>query len=116
MLAAARALADYVSPEDIKRGKLYPDIKELRAVSAAVRAAGRCEDFFEQLSCGRLFLQIDTVVPGFMQYRIEVYPSAKACVWPSGAGPSSSLISMSPGMTYLCMCPAVLVHVAHGIT
>ena len=40
MLAAARALADYVSPEDIKRGKLYPDIKELRAVSAAVRAAG----------------------------------------------------------------------------
>ena len=37
MLAAARALADYVSPEDIRRGKLYPDIKDLRSVSATVR-------------------------------------------------------------------------------
>lgn len=48
MLAAARALADYVSADDIKRGKLYPDIKELRAVSAAVRAAG-C-----QSQCGKV--------------------------------------------------------------
>ncbi len=38
MLAAARALADYVSADDIRRGKLYPDISELRAVSATVRA------------------------------------------------------------------------------
>ncbi len=36
MLAAARALADYVSADDIRRGKLYPDISELRAVSATV--------------------------------------------------------------------------------
>ena len=53
MLAAARALADYVSPDDIKRGKLYPDIKELRAVSAAVRAAGS----WHQRGCGQLAQQ-----------------------------------------------------------
>lgn len=37
MLAAARALADYVPMEKIKDSEIYPDAKELRSVSATVR-------------------------------------------------------------------------------
>jgi malic enzyme len=39
LIAASKALADYVSPEDIQRGKIYPDLKELRNVSAKVSTA-----------------------------------------------------------------------------
>jgi malic enzyme len=42
-LAAARALADYVSPEQLKAGRIYPTIDELRPVSAAV-ATGVAEE------------------------------------------------------------------------
>ena len=36
-LAAARALADVVTPEQIDRGQLYPEPKDLRKVAATVR-------------------------------------------------------------------------------
>ncbi len=35
-LAAARGLADFVTPEQIKEGKLYPEAKDLRKVAATV--------------------------------------------------------------------------------
>lgn len=35
-VAAARGLADYVSKEQIAKGNIYPDINELRNISAAV--------------------------------------------------------------------------------
>ena len=37
-LAAARALADVVTPEQIDQGQLYPEPKDLRKVAATVRA------------------------------------------------------------------------------
>lgn len=37
-IAAARGLADYVSPEQIEKGNIYPEINDLRNISAAVRA------------------------------------------------------------------------------
>lgn len=37
LLAAARALADYVSEEKIKEGLVYPELGELREISAHVR-------------------------------------------------------------------------------
>ena len=36
-LAAARALADVVTPEQIDQGQLYPEPKDLRKVAATVR-------------------------------------------------------------------------------
>ncbi|KAK9812749.1 hypothetical protein WJX72_002964 [[Myrmecia] bisecta] len=39
LIAAAKGLADYVSPEDIKKGKIYPDLGELRDISAVVATA-----------------------------------------------------------------------------
>ena len=36
-LAAARALADTVPPEQIDQGQLYPEPKDLRKVAATVR-------------------------------------------------------------------------------
>ena len=36
-LAAARALADFVTPEQIENGQLYPEAKDLRKVAATVR-------------------------------------------------------------------------------
>lgn len=35
-LAAARALADFVTPEQIEQGQLYPEAKDLRKVAATV--------------------------------------------------------------------------------
>ena len=35
-LAAARALADFVTPEQIENGQLYPEAKDLRKVAATV--------------------------------------------------------------------------------
>lgn len=37
MLAAARALADFVTPEQIEQGQIYPEAKDLRACAATVR-------------------------------------------------------------------------------
>lgn len=36
-IAAARGLADYVSKEQIQKGNIYPDISDLRNISAVVR-------------------------------------------------------------------------------
>ena len=36
-IAAARGLADYVSKEQIAKGNIYPEINDLRNISAAVR-------------------------------------------------------------------------------
>ncbi|CAL5222208.1 g4539 [Coccomyxa viridis] len=38
-LAAARALADFVTPEQIEQGQLYPEAKDLRKVAATVATA-----------------------------------------------------------------------------
>ena len=38
-MAAARALADFVSDEDIKQGSLYPALPQIREVSAEIAAA-----------------------------------------------------------------------------
>lgn len=35
-IAAAKALADYVSADEIKAGKIYPNLEDLRDVSAQV--------------------------------------------------------------------------------
>ena len=35
-IAAAKGLADYVSPEQIEKGNIYPEINDLRNISAAV--------------------------------------------------------------------------------
>lgn len=39
-VAAARGLADYVSKEQIAKGNIYPDINDLRNISAAVSCHG----------------------------------------------------------------------------
>lgn len=36
MLSAARALADFTTPEQIKQGQIYPEAKDLRACAATV--------------------------------------------------------------------------------
>lgn len=38
MLAAARAVADFVRPQQIEEGQIYPEAKDLRACAATVRA------------------------------------------------------------------------------
>eukprot|EP00891_Asterochloris_glomerata_P000944 jgi/Astpho2/944/Aster-00780 len=38
-IAAARALADYVTPEEIAAAKIYPELRELRQISAQVATA-----------------------------------------------------------------------------
>ena len=37
MLSAARALADFVTPQQIEQGQIYPEAKDLRACAATVR-------------------------------------------------------------------------------
>lgn len=37
-IAAAKALADYVGPEQIEKGNIYPRMEELRSISATVSA------------------------------------------------------------------------------
>jgi malic enzyme len=44
LLAAARALADYVSMDQIEHSQIYPEAKELRSVSATVGPLIDCLD------------------------------------------------------------------------
>ena len=44
-LAAARALADSVTPEQIEQGQLYPEPKDLRKVAATVGFSFMCFSF-----------------------------------------------------------------------
>ncbi len=49
MLAAARALADFTTPEQIEQGQIYPEAKDLRACAATVRHLEKCH--YECLVC-----------------------------------------------------------------
>ncbi len=44
MLAAARAVADFVTPEQIEQGQIYPEAKDLRACAATVRTQSMAEE------------------------------------------------------------------------
>lgn len=54
-LAAARALADSVTPEQIEQGQLYPEPKDLRKVAATVGFSFMCSSFWQPWSALRLF-------------------------------------------------------------
>ena len=49
-LTAAKALADFVSDEDLKEGALYPNLKDIRLVSAAIAIAVAREAIDDGLS------------------------------------------------------------------
>ena len=49
--AAARALADQVSEDSLTAGRLYPDLKIIREISAQI-AVAVCEVAFEQSIAG----------------------------------------------------------------
>ncbi len=44
-LAAARALADALTPQQIEQGQLYPEAKDLRKVAATVGFSITCSSF-----------------------------------------------------------------------
>jgi malic enzyme len=50
IVAATKALADCVSDEEIKSGKIYPDISKIRDISAFISAAVMKKTFEENLS------------------------------------------------------------------
>ncbi|BDA50170.1 NADP-dependent malic enzyme [Coccomyxa sp. Obi] len=66
MLAAARALADFVTPEQIEQGQIYPEAKDLRACAATVATAVADEAFRQGLA--RIKKPAD--LRGFIEHRM----------------------------------------------
>jgi malate dehydrogenase (oxaloacetate-decarboxylating)(NADP+) len=73
-LAAARALAEQVSPQDLAQGSLYPPLSTVRSVSAHI-AAAVAEVAFAQGHAGiakppqlRAFMEAQMYVPDYPQY------------------------------------------------